>query len=84
MIQVNFPISGTIAFDIHVTDEFARNLNGYFLAMVNGIKNDEWLKKGRMQVAPTNHYHQTKDVLCHPKNPVTRASEPNVRDKFYL
>ncbi len=27
-----------MAFEIHVTDEFARNLNGYFLAMVNGIK----------------------------------------------
>jgi hypothetical protein len=46
MIQINLPISGTMAFDIHVTDEFARNLNGFFLAMVNGIKNDEWLKKG--------------------------------------
>jgi len=63
MIQVNFPISGTIAFDIHVTDEFARNLNGYFLAMVNGIKNDEWLKKGRMQVAPTNHLTDKISIL---------------------
>ncbi len=48
------------------------------------IKNDEWLKKGRMQVAPTYHYHQTEAVLCHPQNPVNPASEPNVRDKFYL
>ena len=84
MIQVNFPISGTIAFDIHVTDEFARNLNGYFLAMVNGIKNDECLKKGRMQVAPTNHYHQTKDVLCNPQNPVNPDSELSARGEFYL
>ena len=50
----------------------------------HGIKNDECLKKGRMQVAPTNHYHQTKDVLCNPQNPVNPDSEPNVRDKFYL
>jgi hypothetical protein len=41
MIEINFPIIGTIAFDIHVTDEFVCILNGYFLAMVNGIKNDE-------------------------------------------
>jgi hypothetical protein len=33
MIQVNFPISGTIAFVIHFTDALAPNLNGYFLAM---------------------------------------------------
>jgi hypothetical protein len=63
MIQVNFPISGTIAFDIHVTDEFARNLNGYFLAMVNGIKNDEWLKKGQMQFAPTYHLTDKISIL---------------------
>ena len=67
MIQINFPISGTIAFDIHVTDEFARNLNGYFLAMVNGIKNDEWLKKGRMQFASTYYYLQTEEVLYNPQ-----------------
>ena len=52
-----------MAFDIHVTDEFARNLNGYFLAMVNGIKNDEWLKKGRMQFAPTNHLTDKISIL---------------------
>jgi len=36
-----FPYCQTMAFDIHVTDEFVCILNGYFLAMVNGIKNDE-------------------------------------------
>jgi hypothetical protein len=46
MIQVNFPISGTMTFVIYAIGVFACKLNGYFLAMVNGIKNDEWLKKG--------------------------------------
>ena len=47
----------------------------------HGIKNDECLKKGRMQVAPTNHYLQTEEVLYNPVNP---DSEPSVKDKFYL
>jgi len=34
------------------------------------------VKNGRMQVAPTNHYHQTKDVLCNPQN---ADSEPSVK-----
>ena len=50
----------------------------------HGIKNDEWLKKGRMQVAPTNHYLQTEEVLYNPQNPVNPDSEPSVKDKFYL
>jgi hypothetical protein len=39
MIQINFPIYGTISFVIHVINLFERNLNGCFLAM------GEWLKK---------------------------------------
>jgi hypothetical protein len=39
MIQVNFPISGTIALDIHVTDALAPNLNGYYWAI------GDWNKK---------------------------------------
>ena len=42
------------------------------------------VKKGRMQFAPTYHYLQTEDSLCNAQNPVNPASEPNVRDKFYL
>jgi len=34
-----------------------------------------------MQVAPTNHYLQTEEVLYNPQNP---DSEPSVKDKFYL
>ena len=30
------------------------------------------------------HYHQTKDFLCNPQNPVNPDSEPNVRGKFHL
>jgi hypothetical protein len=26
-----------------------------------------------------NHYHQTKDALCNPQNPVNPASEPGVK-----
>jgi hypothetical protein len=33
MIQINFPIYGTMAFVIHIIGVFAHNLNGYFLAM---------------------------------------------------
>jgi hypothetical protein len=38
MIQVNFPISGTMAFVIHSKGMFACYLNGDFWEMVNGIK----------------------------------------------
>ena len=31
---------------IHLTDALAPNLNGYFWAIGDWIKNDEWLKKG--------------------------------------
>jgi hypothetical protein len=50
---------------------------------VNGVKNDEWLKKGRMRFAPTI-YLQTEAVLGNPKNPVNPDSEPNDRVKFHL
>ena len=52
-----------MAFVIYATGGFACKLNGYFWAMVNGIKNDEWLKKGRMQVAPTNHLTDKISIL---------------------
>jgi hypothetical protein len=38
MIQINFPISGTMAFVIHFSVALASNLNGDFWEMVNGIK----------------------------------------------
>jgi len=37
-----------------------------------------------MQVAPTNHYLQTEEVLYNPQNPANPDSEPSVKDKFYL
>jgi hypothetical protein len=40
MIQINFPIYGTISFFIHSKGIFAHNLSGCFLAT------GEWLKKG--------------------------------------
>jgi len=39
MIQINFPISGTMSFDIHVTDALTPNLNGYYWAI------GDWNKK---------------------------------------
>jgi hypothetical protein len=38
MIQINFPICGTMAFVIHSKGMFACYLNGDFWEMVNGIK----------------------------------------------
>jgi hypothetical protein len=38
MIQINFPICGTMAFVIHIKGMFACYLNGDFWKMVNGIK----------------------------------------------
>ena len=63
MIQVNFPIVRTMAFDIHVTDEFARNLNGYFLAMVNGIKNDEWLNRYAIFTEGKIYFENNKEFI---------------------
>ena len=67
----------SIAFDIQVTGVFSRNLNGYFWAM------GEMVKNRRMQVAPTYHFLQTEDFLCNPQNPLNPDSEANVRGKFY-
>jgi hypothetical protein len=39
MIQINFPIYGTMEYVNHVIGVFERNLNGYLLAM------GEWNKK---------------------------------------
>lgn len=51
---------------------------------VNGVKNDEWLKKGRMRFALPTIYLQTEAVLGNPKNPVNPDSDPNDRVKFHL
>ena len=42
------------------------------------------VKNGRLQVAPINHYHQTKDALCNPQNPVNPDSKPGVRGEFQI